>query len=624
MNNKRYGKRVLVVITLALVWSMPSLAQVLKGSISGSLTDPQGAVVTGAEVKATQVETGAAYITQSDNSGLFRLNLLPTGHYKLEISKQGSATSTFEGVIVAAGIDGYLGSVKLGTSGEAPPTATALQGSQAQTTSLSSDTLLTNFSGIEENEGLDRQALFVPGLVNPRSNSFAANNGVPFSTNGLRGRNNDQQIDGQYNNDNIVTGPYVLITDPNFVQQYIVTNNNQGAEYGRNSGSVVNLITKSGTNAWHGNIYGSLTNTSLSALSSFQKFNLATRDVRPQNRNDEFSGFTVGGPVLKNKLFVFGGFDDEIVNTSTVFTTGALTPTPRGLTQLVPCAASLNPNAFTFLNQYGPYSFKAGNPTPLPNSITGLFTNINVAPGCTNVEFGGVTRTLPTSSHTYNTVVRADLQLGSDTITSRYLLNRSLFFNATDSPVTGWGANISNLSQDALVSWTHNLSAHMVNEARVSFGRLRVDFGGNSNGNPLEPGYKNLPDAFTDVIFNNGLSIGPGPNFPQGRIQNTWQAQDNWNYVLGKHQFKAGVNYTYQKTPQVLPDSFNGRFRFNSIPAFLTTNTPNRVQLTKGNPEMDFREHDVFLYFGDDWKISQNLTLNLGMTWSYFSQPVNL
>ena len=632
MNNKRYGKRVLVVITLALVCSMPSLAQVLKGSISGSLTDPQGAVVTGAEVKATQVETGAAYITQSDNSGLFRLNLLPTGHYKLEISKQGSPTSTFEGVIVAAGIDGYLGSVKLGTSGEAPPTATALQGNQAQTTNLFSDNPLTYFSGIQEYQGLDRQALFVPGLVNTRDINFTNINGVGFSTNGLRGRNNNQQIDGQNNNDNSVTGPALNLRDPNFLQQYVIISNNSGPEYGRYSGSVVNLITKSGTDAWHGSLYGDINTSSLNALSSFQAFTKETKGTNPRSRTEQFSGFTIGGPVIKNKLFIFGGFDDQIINTSTVYTSGTQTPTPLGLAQLTACGPAINANSLSALKQFGPYAFPIGHPTPTPSSFTGLFTNVDIrnpttfAIVCPAVQFGEVTRTVSTPSHVFNTIVRADLQLGSDTITGRYLFNRSNFFNLSDgNGAGGWLINEPITSNDLLLSWTHNLTAHMVNEARVSYGRLNVAFGGNDNGNPFEPDFRHIKDGLANVNVGGMLGFGTGANIPQGRIVNTWQAQDNWNYVLGRHQLKAGMNYTYQRSPNFFLPAVNGQFRFASPNTFFVTNQPSSVflSLTTGAPELDFREDNTSLYFGDDWKITQNLTLNLGMTWSYFTQPVN-
>ena len=119
------------------------------------------------------------------------------------------------------------------------------------------------------------------------------------------------------------------------------------------------------------------------------------------------------------------------------------------------------------------------------------------------------------------------------------------------------------------------------------------------------------------------MPFGLNGVFPEGRIVNTWQGQDNLNWVKGKHTFKAGVNYTYQRSPNTFLPNLNGAFRFADWQAF-AANTPNRVRIAAGTPTLDFREHDTFLYAGDDWKIRQNLTLNLGLTWTYYGQPANL
>src|SRR5262249_55828731 len=141
-----------------------------------------------------------------------------------------------------------------------------------QVTNTFAGTTLQTFAGIQENQGLDNLALFVPGVVSVRDNSFSnTNGGAGFSSNGLRGRNNDQQIDGQNNNDNSVGGPSLFVSDTEFVQQYVLVTNNFGPEYGRNAGSVVNVITKQGTNSWHGSLYASENNSILNSLNNTQK-----------------------------------------------------------------------------------------------------------------------------------------------------------------------------------------------------------------------------------------------------------------------------------------------------------------------------------------------------------------
>jgi hypothetical protein len=607
---------------LILVWCVPSFGQVLKGSISGTVTDPQGAVVSEAQVKATQLETGTVLTSTSDNSGSFHFNLIPAGTYKIEVSAPGFKTALQNNILVSAGRDSGVGLVKLSvgetsTTVEVSSEAPLIETTQSQVTNTFSGTQLTTFAGLQENEGLDNLALFVPGVVAARDNGFSnTNGGGGFSVNGLRGRNNDQQIDGQNNNDNSVAGPGLFVSDTEFVQQYVLITNQFGPEYGRNAGSVVNVITKSGTNAWHGSVYGTESNSILNSMTNFEKqFDNISHPPRLQ---DEFTGFTVGGPMVKNKLFFFGGFDDEIVTQHVTSSSGGLTPTPAGLAQLAGCFPG-SQNLTTF-SKIGPFGISAGNPTVTPGSNTAIDVG-----SCTGVDFGSVTRSLSAPVHQFNFVNREDLQLGSDTLTARYIFNRGNFFNldeCADCAAAGYPTSVPALSQALLLGWTHNINSKMVNEVRGSFGRLNVLFGGNTIGTmPTD-----VASAVTRITFaqpSGLLAVGPATNLPQFRIVNTYQAQDNFNYVVGKHQLKAGVNYTYQRSPNGFLPAVNGSFQFLNWSNFLA-NTPRTVNIAAGSPSFDLREHDTFLYAGDDWKIGQNLTLNLGITWSYYGQPANL
>jgi len=627
MNHPQHPVKRLVlgIAALALLCAIPSMAQVVKGSISGTVTDPQGAVVSGATVKAINDATGATLTTTSDSSGSFHFNLIPVGTYRVEMSATGFKTTVQNNIVVAAGRDSGLGTIPLTvgevtTAVEVTADAPLIETTQSQVTNTFAGTQLTTFAGITENQGLDNLALFVPGVVAARDNGFSnTNGGTGFAVNGLRGRNNDQQIDGQNNNDNSVGGPGLFVSDTEFVQQYILVTSQFGPEYGRNAGSVVNVITKSGSNAWHGSVYAHENNTVLNSMTNFQKRFATDAAGNPltsiPRANDEFGGFTVGGPVIKNKLFFFGGFDQQIISQSTLYTSPGNTPTPNGIATLSACFPGSQ--SLAALKSFGPYSISSGNPTPF-----GTFVDTN--PACPGVELGGVERTLPTHTHNFNWVTRMDLQLGSDSIMGRYLFNRGNNFNLDfGDAAAGFPVSVPALSQAILLGDTHNFSSHIVNELRVGFNRLNVFFATNTIG--TVPSANGVDQAISRATFTDTslLSFGLNGAFPQGRIVNTWQGQDNLNWVKGKHTIKAGVNYTYQRSPNTFLPNLNGAFRFADWEAF-AANTPNRVRIAAGTPTLDFREHDTFLYAGDDWKVRQNLTVNLGLTWTYYGQPANL
>jgi hypothetical protein len=617
MNRKLRYTAAFFAVTLALALCIPSFGQVVKGSISGSVIDPQGAVVSGAQVKAKNVGTGTISTTTTDSAGLYRLNLLPVGTYTVEITAQGFKTTAQSNVQVGAGRDTGLGSIQVSvgetsTTVEVTGDAPLIETTQAQVSSTFSGTTLSTFAGIQENEGLDRLALFVPGVVNSRSDNFSNTNGGGFSSNGLRGRNNDQEIDGQNNNDNSVGGPGLFLSNVEFVQQYVIVTNNFGPEYGRNAGSVVNVITKSGSNAWHGSVFGYENSSYLNALSNTQKNTnkpgavpgsangacpatnpLCNPFTGPPRSNNEFSGGTIGGPILKNRVFSFFGFDNQIIESNTVYTSSTPTPTPAGLATLAGCFSTGNgAAAVAALSKFGPWGITAGNPTVRPSSQP-------TVAGCPGIQFGGVTRVLGTPFHGYDFVEKVDAQISAnDNFTGRYIFNRGNNFNTQDNGAAGYVTDVLALSQSALLSWTHNFSSHMVNETRLAFGRLNVGFGGNTIGN-TDPTPGNLTSALASVSISGGLGFGPANNLPQARLVNTWQGQDNWNYVFGKHQLKAGTNFSYQRSPNIFLPAINGIYSFSSYSNYFA-NAPAAITVAQGNSVSDFREYDTFIYGGDD------------------------
>ena len=623
-----------IALSVLMLAGAISLAQVSKGSISGTVVDPSGAAVVDAEVRATALETNVTNTTVTGSTGNFKLSLLPVGTYKLEVTKAGFRKVALGSITVTPGVDSGLGEVRveIGSASETVEVSAAtplVETTQAQVTNTFESAYLNNIPGIQENQGLDVLALLLPGVSASRDLGYANTNGTGFSVNGLRGRSNDQQIDGQNNNDNSVTGPGIFVGDSEFVTQYQVTTNNFGAEYGRNSGSVVNVITKSGTNRFHGSVYGTESNSALTSLTNIQR-NKEWGDglKKPPRFNDEFTGATIGGPWIKDKVFFFGGFDNEMISSKTVYSTGGLTPTPTGIAQLAGCYPGSS--SVVALQSYGPYAI-GGSPAPLgspavtnysDNGYVGFVPN-DGAGGC-NVELAGVGRTLNNGSHQYNWVFRNDIQTSSETITARYIFQKEVFFNSDQGQAAqGYPVSVPSLGQSLGISWTHKITNQMLNELRLNVARQNVQFGGNTLGTvPLQG---ELTNGLASVSFQDSTLLGFGPlsSMPQGRIVNTYQLQDNWSYVRGNHQLKAGVNFTYQRSPNKFLPNANGAFTFPDWGAF-AANQPAYTSITLGSPDLDFREYDSFYYFGDDWKLTNRLTLNLGLTYSYYGQPANL
>jgi hypothetical protein len=646
MQVSSFFRLVSLTVVGATMFAATAVAQVTTGSLSGTVVDPSGAVVSDATVTLINQGSGAKQQATTSSSGAFRFTFLSVGRYDLEITKPGFRSLKSSGIAVDANIEHTLGSLKMDVgqtseSVEVSSAAPLVESAQAQVSTAITGEALQTFSGVAENEGADFMALTLPGVAASRDNNFSNTNGVGFTVNGIRGRNNDQQIDGQNNNDNSVAGPALFVSDVDFVSEYQATTSNFGPEYGRNSGSVINVVTKNGTNRWHGTVFGDETNSVLTSLTNVEKdFEGVTKAPR---FNQEFTGGTIGGPLLKNKVFVFGGFDNQVDSSSTIAGTGSLSPTPNGIGQLAGCfpgSASV-----AALSNFGPFAIGAGSPTVAAgttqtvdyvpfNPATGTGDpNLLAVPvpndggtGC-NVELGGIQRSLPNGFHIYDFVSRLDIHAtDTDSFYVRYLYQKENFFDVAvtaTSNAAGFPVNVPSLGQSGLVAWTHTFNNRMLNELRVGYERNAVQFGGNTLGSV--PLMSQVANALASISFQDSTLLGWGvaSNFPEGRIVNSYQLQDNFSYTKGQHQLKWGANITNQRSPNVFLPGYNGIYVFQDWGTY-AANTPANNTLDIGNPEYPFKEWDTFLYVGDDWKVRHNLTLNLGLTWSYLGQPANL
>ncbi|MFZ0636703.1 MAG: carboxypeptidase-like regulatory domain-containing protein [Candidatus Acidiferrales bacterium] len=619
----------LALVFALLALAIPSRAQLTSGSLSGTVIDPTGAAVPGATVEATHIATHATATAQTDESGFFKFSFLPVGEYNVQVLKAGFRKEEIGHAMVVVNADNNLGGIKLEIgSATATVEVTAapplIEASTSQITNTFTDQDVLGFAGVSENEGLDYLALQVPGVVSTRDLQFSNTNGPGLSVNGLRGENNDEQVDGQNNNDNSIGGPALFLENADWVSEYQIVTNNFGAEYGRNAGSVINEITKSGTNTWHGTVADTETNSVLDTLTNQQKYFEGLTKVPHSNYNSPST--TIGGPLWKDHVFVFGGFDVQVSPSVSNEATGALTPTPTGVGELAGCYPTSA--AVTALQVYGPYAIGGGSPQVLGTTQVVDYAGATVpndgGTGC-NVELGGVERLLNTSYREYDWTYKMDLVISnSDRLFGRYIYQKSTYFNVDEGAgAAGYPINVPSLSQLLLVDWTHTFSARAFNQFRASWGRENVEFGGNTLG--TVPSQGNIGDAVASITFENTSLLGFGvqSGFPQGRIVNTYQYQDNYSITVGKHQIKAGGSFTRQYSPNVFLPNYNGVYTFSDWGG-IGTNTPAYDAITNGNPNLNFLEHDTFLYVGDDWKVKDNLTVNLGLTWSFYGQPFNL
>ena len=238
--------------------SLSAFAQgITTGSISGTISDPTGALLPGAQVVATRLATKTQYKTTTDARGSFFITNAGIGAYSLAVTSPGFSLLTLNNVLVDANKVTDLGSKQVAAGSasetvEVSSTSALLETSEAQLTTTFNTQQLTE---LPVAGGFDELALLIPGVVNTHANNFSNTNGVGFSSNGLRGRSNNFEIDGQSNNDNSVGGPQFFFSNDEALAELQVISNDFSAQYGRNAGTIVNYITKSGTNQIHGSAF---------------------------------------------------------------------------------------------------------------------------------------------------------------------------------------------------------------------------------------------------------------------------------------------------------------------------------------------------------------------------------
>src|SRR5262249_34230079 len=317
-----------------LPYSNSVFAQSSKGIVAGTITDSQGAVVDGATVKITNKATNITRETTTTSSGGFRLDAVDPGSYKIDISASGFKTVSKDPVTVEAA--------------QATTADFTLEvGAQTEVVNVNADStvILQKQDGTRANTLESRQIVdlpvaglnpvnlvfTLPGVTNPGVLAGGFVQGTEFNINGLRARANNQLIDGADNNDNAITGQQLQPILRDGFKEVSVLGGDNSAEYGRSGGAVVNVVTKSGTNQFHGSVYDVIDTSALASLSPGQKVNEGLTSVPVYTQNS--FGFSLGGPIKKDKLFFFGTFQPTFTRAGGT-SASAVVPTEQGFNTL--------------------------------------------------------------------------------------------------------------------------------------------------------------------------------------------------------------------------------------------------------------------------------------------------
>jgi outer membrane receptor protein involved in Fe transport len=618
-------------------------AQTSLGTLTGVVRDSSGAVLVNATVTITSDRTGEIRTVNSDSIGAYRFDALTPGSYVLEVQSSGFQKFNAKGIQVVASTAQSF-DVVLQT------------GQVSETVEVRADTAVLlnkdngSLSGSIPSEELSKLPIFslnpievlttVPGVQMVSNSDFS--NGFSIQVSGARPRSNNFMIDGEEINDTGIGGQAVQPSIPDMYADTVVYTHNAPAEFGRASGGVVNLVTKGGSNTFHGSAWELYAGSGLNAIDGQTRQVATDRSAKARFDTHTF-GFTAGGPIIKNKLFAFGASQWQRFYGQAIPSQLNL-PDANGIAILKSLAAGSGVTAtnaalmLTYLNngdylsdflQFTDPNAPDGNPNaPKRVSLGAACPQSN--PGC-QMAIGlfrrpSVASSNPDTQWTY----RIDFTPRSqDTFTARYLHDRSSLtpdFFANGTALPGFDTDQGGPSELGAGAWTHIFSGNLLNEFRASETRISFYFAplASTEANPL---FKAPTLDFVDVS-----SLGFNQNFPQGRSEDQYQFQDTVSWTHGRHTLRMGADIGRRIEKDIVSLNANGSLTFakggsgvSSEGNFLLNQLgpSGRADITYGNTRVDPHSWRSGGFAQDDVKINPDLTVNVGVRYDYFTSPEN-
>ncbi len=618
MRNKTFTFKLGLGLVLSLlgVFSLPteSSAQMTRGAISGTVRDSAGASIPDAQVKVTNPETNITREATTNGEGFFRIGALEPGSYNVTIEKSGFTKVENRSLAVQQTNETSL-DVELtagGVSGTVDVAATV----DAITINKTNGTLGLTTTARQVVELPLGAARDVNNLALLAPNTFSAPGSTGISANGQRARNNNFTIDGSDNNDLSVTISTVDVV-PEGVGEFQIQTNAYSAEFGRNSGAQINVITRSGANDFHGDAFEYYRGSRLNALDNIEKSVGLTRPARFVR--NQF-GFTFGGPLHiprfgeggpsiydgRNRTFFFYLFQGDRQRPGAALGGSVRIPTPAGLAALatVPLGPGQSAagraavvNQLNFLN--GIYASGVQFRTLNNQTVNG----VAIQTGLTNV---GITQPADYYTHT----LRIDHKIGGDdNLTGRYITNKTTDVNVISN--TSFGSLFTGdqniFDQNLALSETHIFNPAVINEFRFSYVRRNLGFP------EVAP---NVPTATITGLF----TIGGLNNFPQGRVQDSFQFSDTLSWQKSSHSFKFGVDIRKLKLFNLAAFDSKGTFTFANFQDYINNRATTFAQALN-TATFTARQNQQFYFAQDDWRVTPNLTLNLGVRYETANNP---
>src|SRR5262245_34297404 len=603
-----------------------------RSSIEGSVTDPSGGVVSEAQVVLANVDTGVNLTTKTNSAGQYSFPSLPPGKYVITISATGFSSVKQENITLGAS---EIRTVSLALKvGDVSDTVTItsdplpIQSSEAKVTSNISTAQIRNLP-IAGRNVLDLVSL-APGVTGVGNMSGQAGSLDIFSlvgepkvnANGQRGDGNGYYVDGISANSNPDPGTVYVTLNPDSVAEFSVALNDYSAEYGRSGSIVVNAVSKSGSNNFHGSLFEYHRNNKLTARNVLQNSpNLLTGRILPVSRRNEF-GFSLGGPIQKDKMFFFGALDTL---RSAVDQTNRVTlETPEFVNFMKANFPNNIPTSLLTKYPLGDIGAFEGGTIPTVADVmrtVGPGTCLGTGPlgmPCDMPLRGSAVRSFAPTRNGLQWNARVDRYFNDSKDRVHVNYQRRTADVEGDQFRTAFRNQFASrpLTYYANVNWTHTFSSTVVNEAAVGFTR----FTGNQDC------------SFCQVppIGAPGLQEGFGNGFsPAVFIQNDW----NWRYVLsinrGKHSLKMGAEISRDQEndqfsgPQQRP-GYNFRNLFDFAADRAQTQTGVNYDLRDRTPsfqDVQYRITTFGFFVQDNWKVKKNLSLNLGLRWDFSSNP---